>query len=86
MKSKIQFTNKKREPRSADVILKATALLYLQEALISENYEQAPDLIRQAYKYGAEKQEVRKVIDRYIKKRKAFIGDNDPLNAGQRRF
>ena len=86
MRSKIQITKKKTEPRRADVILKATALLYLQEALIGERYEEAPDLIRQAYGYGAKREEVRKVIDRYLRKRKAFLGNEDQMKAGQRRF
>jgi len=86
MKSKIKITNKKIEPRRADVILKATALMYLQEALVNEGYEDAPDLIRQAYKYGAKRDEVRNVIERNLFKRKALMGTGVQLKAGKRRF
>lgn len=86
MKSKIQINNRRPEPGRADAILKATALLYLEEALNGENYEDAPDLIRQAYNYGAKREEVRDVIGRFIRKRRTLDGNIFPAGDSKRRF
>lgn len=49
-------------------LLQVTALLYLKEALYKQNYEQCPELIHTAKRYGASVQEVQKVIARYVRR------------------
>ena len=54
----------KNEPISRDEVLKATALLYFEEALLTERYEDCAELIRIAKGFGAGRGEIRGVIIR----------------------
>ena len=47
---------------SRDEILKVTALLYLKEALLKEEYEGCQELVDSARKFGAQQGEVNEVI------------------------
>ena len=51
-----------QKPRIPEEILKATALLYLEDALRNERYEDCAELIQRAKEFGAKRFEVRKVI------------------------
>lgn len=45
-----------------DQVLKTTALLYLKEAVINEEFERCSELVDSARKYGAEENEIREVL------------------------
>jgi hypothetical protein len=51
----------------ADQILKVTALLYLKEALVGQQYEVAPSLIEAAKNAGANQGEISLVIADYLR-------------------
>lgn len=51
-----------------DEVLKITALEYLKEALLREQYEKAPALTQNAKALGAEQKEIKTVIAQAIKK------------------
>lgn len=59
-------TNKK-ETFYPEIMLKVTALQYFTEALYKEKYEDCKALIGLATKYGAQKREVKNIIDEYVK-------------------
>lgn len=50
-----------------DQILKATALLYLKEALVKEEYEDCSNLIENAKDFGAEAKEISELILQHIR-------------------
>ena len=58
--------NKQEKPSSHDKILKATALMYLKEALVKEVYEDCPELIQNAKDFGAEQKEISELIAEHI--------------------
>ncbi len=47
----------KRDP------LKQTALLYLKEALLDENYELCEELVGAAYEFGADSFEIQSILE-----------------------
>jgi hypothetical protein len=49
-----------------DQILKVTALLYLKEALIAQEYESCPELIDSAKGLGAAQSDINAVIADYL--------------------
>lgn len=55
-----------RNLNSRENLLKVTALLYLKEALYKEKYEECPELIEVAKRYGVEQEEIQKVISRHV--------------------
>jgi len=59
------FTNYQQGPTTPNETLKATALIYLRDALDKQAYEQCPDLIQQALNFGAQKGEIQQVIADY---------------------
>ena len=61
MKGNLLF-NRNKLPDAPDRTLKATALVYLEEALQSERYEECGQLVRNAQRYGASTEEIEKVI------------------------
>jgi len=61
------FNRKPEGPPVPDAALKATALIYLKDALESERYEHCADLIRAAKGFGADDMEVRTVIAKYLR-------------------
>ena len=62
---------KQNKPLNHDQILKATALLYLKEALIKEEYEDCQGLIQNAKDFGAEAKEISMLIADHIRGVKA---------------
>ena len=66
MNNNVIQNNQKNQQANPDDVLKATALLYLQDALVSEQYEDAPELIATAKKFGAQQGEISKVIAEYV--------------------
>ena len=56
---------------AADSLLRATSLLYLQDALERERYEECAGLIQSAKGFGAGQREIASVIAKYIRKREA---------------
>jgi len=61
MKSNLKF-NRGKLPPGPDRTLKATALIYLEEALQAERYEECDRLIRNAQRYGAGPEEIGEVV------------------------
>jgi hypothetical protein len=57
----------KREPPSIRKVkrgpLKQTALLYLKEALLEENYELCDELIEAAHEFGADPFEIQSLLE-----------------------
>ena len=70
MKNRIRKMSKtsqlKTIPRAK--LLKVTALLYLKEALYKQKYEQCPELVQTAKRYGVTTEEVQMVIARYVRR------------------
>ena len=66
MKSNINQKNRINRRYSENRSLKITALLYLKQALNQEKYEDCADLVKQAKEFGAHKDEVRRIIGRYV--------------------
>lgn len=60
---------------AADSLLRATSLLYLQDALERERYEECAGLIQSAKGFGASQREVSSVIAKYIRKSEAGRGE-----------
>ena len=48
-------------------VLRETALEYLREALIREEYEDCPELIGSAREYGAGSEEIREVLKEHVR-------------------
>ena len=76
---------KKKESFKSDDVLKVTALSYLEETLIKEQYELCADLIKAAKEYGADKKEVQAVLAQHIGKR-IQGGEGTRPHGGRRRF
>ncbi len=49
-----------------DEVLKTTALVYLQQALISQKFEDCQELVNKAKKYGASPSEISSVITAFL--------------------
>ncbi len=62
MKRKTVFKNEENKPINRDEVLKATALLYFKDALLTEKYEDCAELIRIAKGFGAERGDIKDVI------------------------
>ena len=62
MKNETALKNADARSTVSDEILKATALLYLDEALRKEVYEDCTELIGIARKFGANKDEIDNLI------------------------
>ena len=87
MRNNLLYNDERNKPVTPDETLKATALIYLKEALVREEFEQCPELILKAKQFGAEGGEIRKVIAEHTR------GVKEGLNAqeykqyrGRRRF
>ena len=67
------LTSNQNQQKSSnhDQILKATALLYLKEALVKEEYEDCSNLIQNAKDFGAEAKEINELILQHIRGIKA---------------
>ena len=87
MRNEIAFNKNINKKNNPDEALKYTTLLYLGEALDNERYEECPDLIRSAKRFGATSSQVRKTIARHLKKIKGRnINKARNKSPGQRRF
>lgn len=58
-------------PPIADDVLKATALLYLLDALETERYETCKDLIAQAKSFGASQEDISALLADHVQTLKA---------------
>lgn len=66
MKNRL-YNEKNKNELTDDRTLKATSLLYIQEALIAERYEECEGLIRAAKRFGATQEEISSVLSDYAK-------------------
>ena len=81
------FTRKPNKPVAPDVALKATALIYLKDALDAERYEDCPELISAAKGFGADSMEIRTVIAKHLRgKGRGARRDVEVSSRGIRRF
>ncbi len=60
------INEKQNKPLTQDRILKATALLYLKEALVREQYEDCKELIQNAKDFGAEGKEISTLLEEHV--------------------
>lgn len=72
----------------ADEVLKLTALVYFEDALTAQRYEDCPELIRAAKSFGATQADIRAVINGYVGGIKTGRGKEPakPALKGRRRF
>ena len=64
MRNNIVFDGDKEA--TSDLLLKTTSLIYLKEALVNQQFEDCPGLVKTAKAYGARQSEIRKAIAEYI--------------------
>lgn len=67
MRNFLLSNDKEKKPFNHDQILKATALLYLKEALVKEEYEDCAGLIQNAKDFGAEAKEISDLLTDHIR-------------------
>jgi hypothetical protein len=67
MKLNVNLTNRTKKPEFSEEARKAITLLYLEEALYKEQYEECAQIVQNARKLGAKDEEVRKVIGQFLK-------------------
>ena len=67
MRNFLTSNDKQNKSLSHDHILKATALLYLKEALVKEEYEDCQELIQNAKDFGAEVKEISGLLAEHIR-------------------
>ncbi len=67
MRNFLTSNQNQQKSSSHDQILKATALLYLKEALVKEEYEDCSNLIQNAEDFGAEALEINELILQHIR-------------------
>ena len=65
MKNNVQFNE--QQALGTDQLLKVTALLYLQEALIAQEYETCQELIDTAKNLSVDQGDINAVITDYLK-------------------
>ncbi len=74
------LTRKKIKTIFPEIMLKVTALQYFSEALYREKYEECDDLIKFAVGLGAQKREIKTIIEAYVKRVKGMRGLEAVLN------
>lgn len=67
MKLNVNLTNRTQKPEFPEEARKEITLLYLEEALYKEQFEDCGQLARNARKFGAKDEEVSKVIAKFLK-------------------
>ena len=82
MRNFLTSNEKQNKPLNHDHILKATALLYLKEALVKEEYEDCQELIQNAKDFGAETKEISGLLTEHIR----GVQTNSKRVIGVRRF
>lgn len=70
--------------KRSDALLKVTALLYLKEALLKEEYESCDELADNARNYGAEEGEIREVLAAAVQERRG--GPKEASLSSTRKF
>jgi len=85
MRNNLIYTNQKK-PAAPNEALKATALIYLKDALVKEEFEQCPQLIQKAQYFGAGKHDVQVVIAEYVKEKQLGPNYKPYKKKGKRRF
>lgn len=85
MQKKLLFNARRPQAEPADELLKTTSLLYFEEALINEAYEDCPELISRAKVYGAGLGDIRKVIAQSVRKVQSGGRTTVPVKGGARR-
>jgi len=86
MKNNLTFNNEGNKLTAANT-LKATALLYLKEALLKERYETCADLIQRAKRYGATQNEISLALLEHMRGLKTGSeNEANKITGGRRRF
>ena len=81
------FRSNQNQPAGQEEVLKSTALLYLEEALFKERFEDCDELIQTAKGFGAQLYEIKAVIFGYLNKGKGSFRNEANRNAyGYPRF
>lgn len=62
LNTKVNFRRRDTGRGNRDPV-RLTALLYLKEALLNENYEECRDIISIAYEFGASENEVQNLLE-----------------------
>ncbi len=65
--SEVILRNEVTQDTASDEILKATALIYLKDALLKQEYENCKELSALAKKFGGKQEEIKEVIASYLK-------------------
>jgi hypothetical protein len=87
MENNVVFNNGKTITVTFNDMLRVTALLYLKDALIKEEYEGCAELIKAAKSFGARQSEVSKVLTEYkFKLKAARQNEANQFNGGRLRF
>lgn len=86
MNNNVTYTNNNDKPRTPNELLKVTALLYFQEALARQEYEQCPALLKTARRFGARRTEIAQAIDEVQKGRAVWQKEDDVQLGGRLRF
>ena len=76
----------KQRPFQDDKVLKATALIYLEEALFNEEYEKCQDLIKEVKKFGAKPLEIKYVLQGTVQRLNGRTKLEEKLNIKGKRF
>ena len=85
----INTTNRINKPEFSEDARKAISLLYFEEALYKEQYEECPALVEAAKGFGAEASEINKIIAKHLKGNKYGLPKRNEAKepiAGRRRF
>jgi hypothetical protein len=75
------FKSSQSQTPATNEILKSTALLYLEEALFKEQYEDCDELIQSAKGFGAQLYEIKAVIFGFLNKGKGGLQNEASRNA-----
>ena len=75
MKLNVNFNRKTSKPEFSEDARKAISLLYFEEALYKEQYEDCAQLVQAAKRFGAEPSEISKIIAKYLKVVKYGVAD-----------
>ncbi len=67
MRNNVVLKNRPKVTVTAEEVLKETALLYLSEAILKEDYEQCPELIARAKEFGVKPAEISELIAATLK-------------------
>jgi hypothetical protein len=86
MKLNLNFNKRTNKPEFSEDARKAVSLLYFEEALYKEEYEECGQLAQAAKALGAEQGEITKIIAKYLKGGKSPKREAKEVSLGVRRF